>query len=103
MPKIANKECLEDMCRWHMIGSHTTNQCQVFKGLLTRQRSLKRLVVSEMERHAMELEAYRADLAKSKVLVNSKSTPNLVMHEEIAKTYKEVAQKFPLQTRVIEG
>ena len=103
MPKIANEEGLEDMCRWHMNGSHITYKCQVFKGFLTRQLSLKKLVVLEIEHQAMELEAYKISLAKAKVPANSKSTPSLVMPGERANTYKEAAQNFPLQTRAIEG
>ena len=51
----------------------------------------------------MELEAYRANLAKAKAPVSSNPTSGLEMPEERAKTYKEAAQKFPLQTRTIEG
>lgn len=37
IPMIANEEGLEDMFRWHMNESHTTDQCQVFRGFLTRR------------------------------------------------------------------
>ena len=103
MPKIANKEGLEDMCRWHMNGSHTTYQCQVFRGVLTRQLNLKKLVVSEIEHWAMKFEVYRTSLAKAKVRANATKNPSLAVPEEKSKTYKEAAQKFPLQTRAIEG
>lgn len=83
--------------------SHTTDQCQVFRGFLTRQLNLKRLVVSDMEQHAMKLEEYKANITKAKVSAKSSPTPNPVMHEERDKTYKQAVQKFPLETRAIEG
>ena len=70
--------------------------------VLNRQLSLKRLVILEVEQHVIELEAYRANLASAKVPVSSNLAPSLAMHEERAKTYKEVAQKFQLQTRAID-
>ena len=51
----------------------------------------------------MELEAYKANLAKAKAPVSSNPAPCLAMPEERDKTYKEAAQKFPLQTRVTKG
>ena len=83
-----------------MNGSHTTDQCQVFRGL---QLNLKRLVVLDIKHQAVELEAYMISLAKAKVPANAKTNPSLVVPEEKAKTYKEAGQKFPLQTRAIEG
>ena len=43
----------------------------------------------------MELEAYKANLAKVKTPVNSNPAPSLVIPKVRAKTYKEAAQKFP--------
>ena len=51
----------------------------------------------------MKLKAYKANLAKAKVPVSSNPAPSLAMPEERAKTYKEATQKFPLETRSIEG
>ena len=81
----------------------SVDQCQVFRGFLTRQLSLKRLVVTKVEQHAMGLEAYKANLAKLKAPASSNPTPSVMMPEERANTYKEATQQFPLQTRAIEG
>ena len=77
------------------MGRIQQTNAKVFKGFLIRQLNLKRLVISEIEHQAMELEAYRLGLSKAKVPRNAKTNPRLAMPEEKAKTYKEVAQKFP--------
>ena len=97
MPKIANEEGLEDMSRWHMNGSHTTEQCQVFREFLATQLTFKRFFVLEIEHQAIDLEVYRISLGKAKAPTNAKTNPSLTMPEEKAKTaYKEAAEKFPL-------